>query len=1440
MAVNVLNGGLLFSADIDIDQLNRKLDQVEQRLQNFGRNVEQQGNSIENLATKVGQAVTAYFSIQAAKDFVLQLIEVRGQFQQLEIAYSTILGSKVEADKLFQETINLAKTTPFNLTDVAQGTKQLLAYGFSAQEVTGTLEKLGNIAAGVSAPLGDIAYLYGTLKTQGRAYAQDIRQFTNRGIPIIRELADQFHTTEQNVNALVEAGKIGFPEVEKVVNKLTSAGGIFFNLMQEQSKSLSGQVANLEDSFALMFNEIGKGNQGVLSDAIGLASKLVQNYKDVIDAVELLIAAYGAYRAALILTAIASKTVTETFTVMNGIQATTIEITRAMTVAELLDLGATTALAAAKKALAVAIAALPVIGITAAITVLVAAIMAWHDATVLMEGAQKRINDIATQSKLGILEQGQRIDDLTAIIKDHNSTQTERLSAIKKINEISPEYLGNITLESFKTDEATKAIDKYLEALDRRLIGEAAYSQKLDNQKRINELKNKGVDALTTLERSGLELKDYFSNPLSSGSDKRIVQNLIATYENANKQIDTLYKSQIKEILVGNSKAEDETIKAAILFQERLRDVSKNFGILLKTQTGKKDLEAIQKALTDALDVPKISDSQINTLKGQLSKVGDALQKYSLSYDKKQAKQGETEFDKRKKIYDQIAELNAAQAADNDTANDKEVKASEAKYKKILKNIDDYNRNAKTKIKPEVITAIQSDEQKASDAIRAKQQIDTTKITIDAQKEMFDEFEKYKVDQGSEEANRRYAADLKGFSSYVEYLKGLLTGLTGKTDPYSNALRDVLTKEIPKAQGDATKRIFQTNLSNLKRVDDATENSVSKRREAERKYTEDVNTLVNNRSKYTDDDYQKRLLKLDDNYEKELAGVKQLTQEETAAYRDAFKDITNASLSELKRRIQDAKKELGKADLSASLRKDAIAKVQNAERELNDQGFHHDDFGQLIDDYDQMAERGKKIANYAGAVQGAFSGLANSLQDINPDLADTFNTISQIAGVANSAANSFASFSSGDIVGGISSAISAIGSVFSIFGAAKKSAAEAAAKLKEYQDGLIKGQITYNQLIREQERTLQNIGALSLNQLQTQQQLLATQKEQAKADYDTLLAQLTGDASRNKSLQETIDKLKSMKIGGFLQSTIDKLTAQLTGGQYVTGEHTEKYGGFLGIGQKTRVVQETASTAGMTYDQLLELYTKGKLTDATKAWFEELKKAHDEMGDIADETQAVQDQINQIATGTTANSIAQAIIDGFKAGKRSAADFADDFTSLMQNAALSIFQSNYLNGAIEKFYQDFAAAGTDGVLSPDDVARLKAQYAAVIADAANKLEGLESVVGPIGGGAATQNSLAGSIQASLTEQTGTVIAGTLNGLRIAQLDTNKLLQPMGLSLSSMLNIGQQQLMVAINIEANTKRSADNSDMLTDVKTSLASIDKKMSANNNALAANGRV
>ena len=396
----------------------------------------------EKMSVSLTKVLGIIGGVTALKNFVTELVNVRGQFQQLEIAFSTMLKSKEKADKLMSELVDIAAKTPFDLQGVASSAKQMIAYGSSAENVGDELVMLGNVAAGVGSQLSEIAYLYGTLRTQGRAYAVDIRQFAGRGIPIYEELAKVLGVTKDEVSGLVKEGKVGFKEVEQAFKNMTSESGIYYNLMQEQSKSLTGQLSNLGDAWDTMLNEIGKDTQGIASAGISGLKGLIENYETVGKILIGLIATYGTYKTALIVVRIAQDTLTARMELA-------ILVTKAQMIAQ--------------KALNTVMKANPYVLAATVLAGLVATMWAFHDSTTASEKAQQKFNEEQKNFANQEEERKKKIEELIRVIQDETETEFSKIKAYEDIQRYSPALSSAYTREQLAVlnlAEANKELNK--------------------------------------------------------------------------------------------------------------------------------------------------------------------------------------------------------------------------------------------------------------------------------------------------------------------------------------------------------------------------------------------------------------------------------------------------------------------------------------------------------------------------------------------------------------------------------------------------------------------------------------------------------------------------------------------------------------------------------------------------------------------------------------------------------------------------------------------------------------------------------------------------------------------------------------------------------------------------------------------------------------------
>lgn len=455
---------LHFEATLDNKDLTRKIAEIEASIKGITEKVKESGTTMDALFGKMKQFGTyagAMFAVGGLTDFVRQVATVRGEFQQLEIAFSTMLGNRAEADELMRQVAETAAKTPFDLQGVADGAKQLLAYGTASDNVVSTLTMLGDIASGVSAPLNDIVYLYGTTMTQGRMFTQDLRQFQGRGIPLAEELAKQFGVAKEEVGDLVTAGKVGAEEFRKAIESM--AKGKFNNLMEEQSKSITGQISNLEDQVSQMFNEIGKSSEGAISSVLGGAGILLEHYKQIGEAIAVLVATYGTYRAIMI----ASVAVQKACGVASLSEVAALGMkTVALNVAQ-----------AAQERFNLSVLKNPYVIVAVAITGLGYAIYKYVDAMSEATQVNKSLNAINEKASEEYDKQASKIDTLVHTIENENAAQEDRRQAIQDLKAIMPSYNAELDQEGKLLNHNTQAIGEYLQQLEKQIKLKAAQEE---------------------------------------------------------------------------------------------------------------------------------------------------------------------------------------------------------------------------------------------------------------------------------------------------------------------------------------------------------------------------------------------------------------------------------------------------------------------------------------------------------------------------------------------------------------------------------------------------------------------------------------------------------------------------------------------------------------------------------------------------------------------------------------------------------------------------------------------------------------------------------------------------------------------------------------------------------------------------------------------------
>ena len=480
-------GKLNYKVILDNSALQAQAEESRDILRGIGRTATQEGDLMEGAMKKMGAAMAGAFAVGQLKDFALKVATVRGEFQQLEIAFSTMLGNKQQADALMQQLIDTAATTPFGMNDIANSAKQLLAYGAEADKVNETLVRLGDIAAGLSIPINDLAYLYGTTMVQGRLYTQDLNQFLNRGIPLVDELAKQFGVTKGEVKQLVEQGKVGFPEVEKAIVAMTSEGSKFGGLMEAQSKSITGQISNLEDAVEQMINEVGKSSEGVIGGILDAASSIVDHWKQIGIVVGGTIATWGAYKAAVLAVGVATK-------ISAAIQESAAYQQRLAAMQGIALSEAQAVAAANTNLLSVAMNGLKTAILSNPIGLIVGVIGAAVTALTLFNSGMEETTELSQRFGKKAADAVEEVEFLSTALKGLDDSSTTYKKTLGELNTILEEYGLAKLQEGASIDEVNKKREQAIELIKRegieqqRLNGiQTANDQFSDTEKKANE-----------------------------------------------------------------------------------------------------------------------------------------------------------------------------------------------------------------------------------------------------------------------------------------------------------------------------------------------------------------------------------------------------------------------------------------------------------------------------------------------------------------------------------------------------------------------------------------------------------------------------------------------------------------------------------------------------------------------------------------------------------------------------------------------------------------------------------------------------------------------------------------------------------------------------------------------------------------------------------------
>lgn len=398
----------------------------------------------DGLVSSLRNQMANVYSIYTLERFATQLIEIGGEFQKQHIALQSILGDGAKADAMFSKIKNLAIESPFTFQQLAGYTKQLAAFQIPYEELYDTTKRLADVSAGLGVDMGRIILAYGQVRSAAFLRGQEVRQFTEAGIPLLDELAKKFSQLENRVVSVGEVfdkisnREVPFAMVKEVFTDLTNEGGKFYNMQAKLSDSLSGKLAKLKDAYQIMLADIAQANNDLLGGSVDMVRVLTEHWRELLPVLTGVIGAYGAYKTAILLVNAAQKA----NIAINSVQ-TIINASRALRGLTAL----TKAQAVAQGVLNAVMAANPLYLIATVIGVVIGSIVAYtmsiDDATDSLTEYNKKVQEQADK----LYESKQKMSSYLDTLFNAKKAEDERRRAFSEMQNLYPSAFKNMTYE---------------------------------------------------------------------------------------------------------------------------------------------------------------------------------------------------------------------------------------------------------------------------------------------------------------------------------------------------------------------------------------------------------------------------------------------------------------------------------------------------------------------------------------------------------------------------------------------------------------------------------------------------------------------------------------------------------------------------------------------------------------------------------------------------------------------------------------------------------------------------------------------------------------------------------------------------------------------------------------------------------------------------------
>ena len=1295
---------------LEVRKLTREYKEFSSGTNNADEIVKSLTDSLKRTAVEIGGLV-------AIKKFGSDVIEATGKMQQLQVALSTILQDKSKADQLIADIVQFAAKTPFNLDDVATGAKQLLAYGSSADNVVNELSMLGDVASGLQIPIGQLIYLYGTLRTQGRAMTVDIRQFAGRGIPIYEELAKVLGVSKDQVGELVKEGKVGFKEVEQAFKNMTSEGGKFANLMESSAGTWPQRLSNIEDTLFQKMNEFGNKYKEVFEFGIGTAEDLVESLDDVLSVMGGLIAAYGTYKAALITAAVAQKAVgfVESIRLIGMYRK---------------ELGLATA---AQQAFNLAAKSNVYVTLLAALAGIGTAVYMFTKRTNEATAAQETLNSVNKKTDEEFSKQAATVDRLSGILKSETSSIDQKKKALSDLQTIIPSYNASLDEEGRLINNNTEAIKSYLTQLEKQIRMKAAQEEleELYRKKRTQEKKQKVAtdnyneakslyNSSVTMTGSALQNRGVNTGVAVFSQNSAVNNQLKDSANKAKKELDSVNK-ELGETVSAITELEKEIEKSSLSDKKEaqhstISEEIENATIRIKTL--KQEIADLRSGKLQA-EAGKTVESAIKAKEKELQSAEKTLETLTGVSHKSENKKV---VDNQQNLSDELLQLIRANQQD-------EINLMEEGSEKKRRQIElDYQRE---------IDEIRKQRKKWEDAQGGKLTSEQREVLGSRASNAMQSREKGLAaitkaeNQAAIEANERY---LKSYGTFLQKRDAIITEYTRKiSEAATQGDKDILQKEMDKALSSLDLEKLKQRINwelifgELEKVSKESLNKV-KQQLRDFKNSEEYKNMAVDQKKVIDEalsNIQSTLIDkgglLADLPEQlsELAKAQEELSQAQEEYNEAMRSGTDEQKEAATKKLNDAQKRQQNAQVNVQKSTDKttsnLVTLSNVITQLGSNSeMSLSEIGNLASDVvDVFTEAGSKIGGIIGA---AFSLLdAIGTQGLDGFIGNIFSSVfKSVGGIWDTL--TFGGFSKLFGIGGNEKEVQDTINRLTDRNEKLQSAIESLTEEMKSSKGSEKSVAEYNKAIKYQEEYNKNVLA----------------KAQANASYH----------SKHHSWAYYM---------GWSESDIQWIR------ENVMAE-------FTGTDSLWQMSPEQMDLLRQNVDLWQKMANSGK-----GGYGNSVVDALGEYADLAGNLEELKEGLFEQLTGISFDSMYDSFIDTLMDMDASAEDFADNISEYFMRAMLSDKIGNMYSQKLEDWWNRFGESMKDGNLSESERNSLQNEYMGYVNEALKLRDELAAATGYDKTGSSSQQSA--SSRGFGTEMTHED-AGELSGRFTAVYESN--------------------------------------------------------------------